>query len=325
MILVTGGAGYIGSHVAWQLVEQGEKVLIVDLEEVQCEQLLERCEFVRGDIGSVELLKNIFTQYDIDVVMHFAAWVDVAESVANPMKYYLNNTVATCRLINACVQYDVKNFIFSSTAAVYGAPETNPVSEEARCRPINPYGHSKLMAEKMSQDVANINGLSYVLLRYFNVAGTNSNGLLGPQKKETTILIRLAAQKAIGVRDEFSIWGGDWPTPDGTCIRDFIHVCDLSEAHIEALNYLRKGGKPTILNAGYGKGYSVKEVVSAVEKVSGKSLNAIVADRRAGDPAEVVAANKKIKETLNWQPQYDNLELIVRDAINWEKHLFGVV
>lgn len=321
-ILVTGGAGYIGSHVVRQLGEQNENIIVLDNLSTGFADAVLYGKLIQGDTGDIPLVSSIIKEYDIDSVMHFAAHTIVPESVENPLKYYSNNTCHSRNLLQCCADHGVKHFIFSSTAAVYGIPDVVPANEDAPNKPINPYGTSKLMTEWMLRDLALASDLRYVALRYFNVAGSDPLCRIGQSTAKATLLIKVACEAAVGKRDSISIFGTDYPTADGTGVRDYIHVEDLASAHIAALKYLRDGGASTTLNCGYGHGYSVREALDMVEKVNGAPLNVIEQPRRAGDPPELVAATAKIRSTLDWQPQYDDLEKIVQHALNWERKLF---
>ncbi|MEM8816612.1 MAG: UDP-glucose 4-epimerase GalE [Pseudomonadota bacterium] len=320
-ILVTGGAGYIGSHVVRQLGELGEDVLVLDNLSTGFEEAVTAGELIIGDTGDQERLTALFAEHDIDTIMHFAAHTVVPESVSDPLKYYRNNTASSRTLLEVAHRHGVRHIVFSSTAAVYGMPETAKASEDTPTAPINPYGSSKLMTEWMLRDLAAAGGPSYVALRYFNVAGCEPGGRIGQSTPKATLLVKVACEAAVGKRSAVSIYGTDYPTPDGTGLRDYIHVEDLASAHIQALTYLRGGGKSTTLNAGYGHGYSVREVLQAVEAANGESLNIIEAGRRAGDPPELVAAVERIHEVLGWQPRFDDLDTIVRTALAWERKI----
>ena len=320
-ILVTGGAGYIGSHVVKQLGDSGENVVTLDNLCTGFEAAVTHGELVIGDTGDEALLEKIFDEHDIDTVMHFAAHTIVPESVADPLKYYRNNTASSRTLLDVAHRRGVKHVVFSSTAAVYGIPPEGKASEATPTRPINPYGSSKLMTEWMLRDLAKAGGPSYVALRYFNVAGCEPTGTIGQSTPKATLLVKVACEAAVGRRPGISIFGTDYPTPDGTGLRDYIHVEDLATAHLDALGYLRDGGKPVTLNCGYGHGYSVREVLEAVEKVHGKPLDISEQPRRAGDPPELVAVAKKIRAVLGWEPKFDDLETIVRTSLDWERKI----
>jgi UDP-glucose 4-epimerase len=320
-ILVTGGAGYIGSHVVRQLGEAGEQVVVLDNLSTGFADAVLHGELVKGDTGDKTLVSQVLADHNVDTVMHFAAHTIVPESVADPLKYYGNNTCSTRNLLECCASAGVKHFIFSSTAAVYGIPEGEAATEQSPLAPINPYGTSKLMSEWMLRDLSAASDLRHVALRYFNVAGSDPGGRIGQSTKNATLLIKVAAEVAVGKRDQLSIFGTDYPTPDGTGIRDYIHVEDLASAHISALNYLRQGGESTTLNCGYGHGYSVREVVDAVNRVHGQPIKAVEQPRRAGDPPSLIARVDKIHQTLDWKPQHDDLEFIVKTSLEWEKQL----
>ena len=320
-ILVTGGAGYIGSHVARQLGEAGERVVVLDNLSKGFRQAVTHGELIVGDVGDRALVKRVLAEHGIDTVMHFAAFTIVPESVAQPLKYYGNNTCATRGLIEACLEAKVRHIVFSSTAAVYGIPEGGVADEESPTRPINPYGTSKLMSEWMLRDVAVVNPLTYVALRYFNVAGSDPQGRIGQATPGATLLTKVACEAMVGKRDHVSIFGTDYPTPDGTGIRDYLHVEDLATAHLDALRYLRTGGISTTLNVGYGHGYSVREVLAMVQRVGGKSLKVKEEPRRAGDPSILISRAERIRRTLGWTPRFDDLEAIVTSALAWERKL----
>ena len=320
-ILVTGGAGYIGSHVVKQLGDAGENVVTLDNLCTGFRAAVKHGELIIGDTGDAALLDKIFDEHDIDAVMHFAAHTIVPESVTDPLKYYGNNTASSRTLLEVAQRRSVKHVVFSSTAAVYGIPPEGKASEATPTKPINPYGSSKLMTEWILRDLAKAGGPSYVALRYFNVAGCEPTGTIGQSTPKATLLVKVACEAAVGRRPGVSIFGTDYPTPDGTGLRDYIHVEDLASAHLDALRYLRDGGKSTTLNCGYGHGYSVREVLDAVEKVHGKPLDISEESRRAGDPPELVAVAKKIRAVLGWQPQFDDLETIVRTSLDWERKI----
>jgi UDP-glucose 4-epimerase len=321
-ILVTGGAGYIGSHVAHALVDRNYKVLVIDnLSTGQRRAVPDSAIFIKGDIGDAEVISKIFSEHKVEAVMHFAASVVVTESVSHPAAYYANNTMNSLHLIDQVVKAGINRIVFSSTAAVYGDPEAVPVDEDARTRPLSPYGASKLMTEEILRDVAAASSLEYVVLRYFNVAGADRKLRVGQSSPVATHLIKVALRAALGVRDGMAVFGTDYPTPDGTCIRDYIHVCDLVDAHILSLEHLLRGGSSLTLNCGYGRGYSVREVIDTVQRVSAKTFPVALQGRRAGDPASIVADAGRIKRVLGWVPACDNLDVIVTDALAWEKKL----
>ena len=320
-LLVTGGAGYIGSHVLRQLGEAGETVVVLDNLVKGFRQAVTHGELVVGEVGDKALVSRLLTERRIDTVMHFAAHTIVPESVALPLKYYGNNTCSTRSLLEACIECKVRHFVFSSTAAVYGIPESGYAGEDSPTRPINPYGTSKLMSEWMLRDVAAVNPLSYVALRYFNVAGSDPTGRIGQSTPGATLLTKVACEAMVGKRSHVAIFGTDYPTPDGTGVRDYLHIEDLADAHLRALAHLRADGRSTTLNVGYGHGYSVREVLAMVEKVGGRRLAIREEPRRAGDPAVLVARAERIRAELRWQPRYDDLESIVESSLAWERKL----
>jgi UDP-glucose 4-epimerase len=320
-ILVTGGAGYIGSHVVRQLGEAGERVVVLDTLIKGFRQAVTTGELIVGDAGDYPLVSRILKDYQVDTVMHFAAHISVAESMANPLKYYGNNTCGTRTLLQASAEQGVKNFVFSSSAAVYGVPDGGYADETSPTLPINAYGTSKLMSEWMLRDVAAVNPLRYAALRYFNVAGCDPTGTIGHSTVNSHLLTKVACEAMVGKRAHMSIFGTDYPTPDGTCVRDYLHIEDLASAHLNALEYLRGGGNSTILNVGYGHGYSVREVLRMLENVAGKPLNIREEARRPGDPAYLVARADRIRNELNWQPRFDDLEAIVGSTLSWERKL----
>ncbi|MCX6107150.1 MAG: UDP-glucose 4-epimerase GalE [Proteobacteria bacterium] len=321
-VLVTGACGYIGSHVARMLSEQGYKVVVIDnLSTGFKDALIHGETLYQGDVGDAALQERVFTENKIAAILHFAAAIRVEESVADPVKYYSNNTVNTLKLLNAAVKYQVPRVIFSSTAATYGQPRKVPVDETAATIPESPYGWSKLMSEQMLRDIAAAHGIKNVILRYFNVAGADPLGRLGQRTPEASHLIKVACEVAVGKRQQMQVYGTDYATPDGTCVRDYIHVEDLANAHLLALEHLLGGGESSLLNCGYGHGSSVREVIAAVKKVSGKDFKVLDAPRRAGDVASIVANADKIRQTLLWKPRFDDLETIVKHAFAWEKKL----
>ncbi len=322
-ILVTGGAGYIGSHVVRQLGEAGEHPVTLDNLCTGFADSVLAGELVVGDTGEAALLERLFAEHAIDTVMHFAAHTVVPESVADPLKYYGNNTAASRTLLAACQRHGVRHFVFSSTAAVYGIPAGGRASEDTPTAPINPYGSSKLMTEWMLRDLAAAGGPSYVALRYFNVAGSDPECRIGQSTPKATLLTKVACEAAVGKRPHVSIFGTDYDTPDGTGVRDYIHVEDLARAHLDALAYLRAGGESATLNCGYGHGYSVREVLSAVERAAGAPLAIREEPRRAGDPPSLVADAGRIREVLGWRPRLDDLDKIVAHSLAWERRLAG--
>ncbi len=318
-VLITGGAGYIGSHVVKALKNSGHELVIYDNLSTGHEQAILAGELVVGDLADKIKLETLMSLKRFDAVIHFAGSIVVPESVTNPLKYYSNNTLNSLNLINLCNKFDVKKFIFSSTAAVYGMPEDSICREESVTNPINPYGESKLMTEKMLKNFSDSSDFRYVALRYFNVAGADPDGELGQSFPEATHLIKVACEAACGKRDHLKLFGTDYPTPDGTCVRDYIHVSDLADAHVKALEYLEKNNQSQILNCGYGHGFSVKEVIGKVKKVTGVDFKVVVSPARAGDPASLTAKADRIREVLKWKPQFDDLEFIIKCAYNWEK------
>lgn len=321
-LLVTGGCGYIGSHVVRQLSEAGYEVVVYDnLSTGFADALVHGEKLVTGDLADIEKIEKVFREYGIRSVLHFAAAIVAPESVIAPLKYYGNNTRNTLNLLSVCVKFGVEKFIFSSTAAVYGMPESGFASEDSPTRPINPYGTSKLMSEWMLRDVGSAHGFRYVAPRYFNVAGADPLARMGQRTPEATHLIKVCCEAALGMRGAISIYGTDYPTPDGTGIRDYIHVEDLASAHLAALRYLENEGKSITLNIGYGQGASVCEVIEVVRRVSGVDFPVEEALRRPGDPAMLVARADRIRQVLDWEPRYNDLETIVADAWRWEQKL----
>jgi len=320
-ILVTGGAGYIGSHVVLQLRARGERVVVLDDLSRGFRQAVLDAPLIVGQVGDRATVAPLLDQYAVDTVMHFAAYTIVPESVADPLKYYGNNSCATRTLLECCLGAGVRHFVFSSTAAVYGIPASGVAGEETPTAPINPYGASKLVSEWMLASVAQASSLRYAALRYFNVAGSDSGGRIGQATPNATLLVKVACEAAAGKRPDVQIFGTDYPTPDGTGVRDYIHVEDLATAHLDALAWLRNGGASTTLNVGYGHGYSVRQVLASVERVTGRALKVREAPRRPGDPPTLIARAERIRAQLNWQPRLDDLDTIVRTAWNWEQRL----
>lgn len=320
-ILVLGGAGYIGSHTVYALEENGEDVVIADnLETGYIEAVHPKARFYKGDIRNADFLNALFSKEKIDAVIHFAANSLVGESMTNPLKYYDNNLYGTMVLLKSMVKNGVDKIVFSSTAAVYGEPESIPILESARKNPTNTYGETKLAMERMMKWTSNAHGLHFVSLRYFNACGAHKSGKIGEAHNPETHLIPLILQVPNGKRARINIFGDDYDTPDGTCIRDYIHVTDLAAAHILAVEYLQKGGENNIFNLGNGVGFSVKEVVETARKVTGHSIPSVISPRRAGDPAKLVASSEKAKQILGWNPAYSNLEDIIASAWNWHKN-----
>ena len=322
-VLVTGGAGYIGSHAVLALLDSGWSVVVIDdLSNGVREAVPDGVPFYHGSVAERVLVDSILDERGIGAIMHFAGSIVVPESVENPLKYYGNNTVATHNLISAAVDAGVKHILFSSTAAVYGAAERVPVEEEDPKIPINPYGASKLMTERMLEDASAAHPFNYGALRYFNVAGADPQGRAGQMGKGSTHLIKVAVETAVGKRDHVAVFGTDYPTPDGTCIRDYIHVSDLAAAHVAALERLiEQPGENLVMNCGYGEGLSVLEVLDAVDRINGKPVNRVMEGRRAGDPPALVASNARLKQTLDWQPRYAGIDEIVTHALTWERSL----
>lgn len=318
-LLVTGGAGYIGSHVVAQLGARGERIVVLDNLSTGHSRAVLHGRLVVGDIGNQRLLRALFREYRIETVLHFAARIVVPESVAMPLEYYDCNTAKARTLLSECHRAGVKQFIFSSTAAVYGDLDGGQAREDSVTEPANPYGRSKLMTEWMLGDLAAASSMRHVILRYFNVAGCDSLGRIGQDTPEATHLIKVACQHAVGLRPDLEIFGTDYPTPDGTCVRDYIHVEDLAAAHLDALDYLRSGNDSLTANCGYGHGFSVREVIAALGRVHGQPLNVRETGRRAGDLASIVANSDLIRERLGWQPTRDNLDLILSSALEWER------
>jgi UDP-glucose 4-epimerase len=322
-VLVTGGAGYIGSHVVMQLRARGEKVVVVDNLTTGFRQAVGDTPLIIGNLADRALMARAFNEHNVGTVMHFAANTVVPESVRDPLKYYGNNTSATRNLLEACMQAGVRRLVFSSTAAVYGMPAEGMAREDMVLAPINPYGTSKLMSEWILRDLAAVTDFRYVSLRYFNVAGSDPQCRIGQATANATLLIKVACEAVVGKRKQVSIYGTDYATPDGTGVRDYIHVDDLARAHLDALDYLRSGAASAVLNCGYGHGYSVREVLASVQRVAGKSIAIREEPRRPGDPPSLVAAADRIRALLGWQPKLDDLDTIVRTALHWEEKLLA--
>jgi UDP-glucose 4-epimerase len=321
-ILVTGGAGYIGSHMTLALKDAGERPLVIDNLSTGVRSAVPAdVPFFEGDFGDAGFVGDIMDRHPIVAVIHFAASIVVPDSVADPLAYYANNTVNARALLQCAVNRQIPHFVFSSTAAVYGEPDTTPIVENQATHPINPYGRSKLMVEWMLADVAKAHPISYAALRYFNVAGADPQGRAGQSSPNATHLIKIAVQAALGKRAGMDVYGTDYPTRDGSCIRDYVHVSDLVQAHLDALKYLRAGKPSVTCNIGYASGYSVLDVVDVVKRVSGVDFEVRIKSRRAGDPAALVASNQRARSALGWTPQYDDLETIVRHALAWERQL----
>jgi UDP-glucose 4-epimerase len=321
-VLVTGGAGYIGSHMVWELIDHGEDVVVLDRLSTGFDwAVAPEARLIVGDIGDYDLVVKLLRDHKIDSVIHFAGSIVVPESVSDPLAYYENNTGKTRTLLQAAVDARVAHFIFSSTAAVYGNQGSEPIGEEAATMPESPYGRSKLMTEWMLADASRAHGFSYTALRYFNVAGADPKGRTGQSTAGATHLIKVACETALGKREAIGVFGNDYETPDGTCLRDYIHVSDLVEAHRLALDRLRRGGANLVANCGYGRGYSVLEVIDAVKRVSGNNFNVRMADRRPGDPVAIVARGDLARRELAWVPKLNSLDGIVGDALAWEQSL----
>lgn len=324
MILVVGGAGYIGSHTVKQLVKNSQDVIVFDnLSSGHREHVKWNVPFILGDLSNKTQLRLVFSKYNIDAVMHFAAHAYVGESVNDPQKYYLNNVGNTLNLLEVMKEFQVEYFIFSSTCATYGVPNHTPITEKHNQLPVNPYGRTKLMIEQIIEDYSKAYSFRYVSLRYFNAAGADIDGEIGEWHDPETHLIPLVLDTVIGKRDAIHVFGTDYNTPDGTCIRDYIHVNDLAAAHILALNYLQRSQTSNVFNLGNGQGYSVLEVIRAVEQITKRKVSVIKGERRAGDPAALVGSADKAKTLLNWQPMYQNIESIIESAWNWHKKLWG--
>lgn len=320
-ILVTGGAGYVGSHVALKLVAAGHNIVVLDDLSAGFRDAVIGAPLVVGDCGDRAFVGALLREYDVDTLMHFAARTIVPESVADPLRYYGNNTCATRNLLAECSRAGVRHVVFSSTAAVYGIPATGTASEDTPTLPINPYGSSKLMSEWMLRDLAAAGGPSYVSLRYFNVAGSDPSGRIGQSTKNATLLVKVACEAAVGKRPHVAVFGTDYATPDGTGVRDYIHVEDLAQAHLDALAYLRAGGASETFNVGYGHGYSVRQVLDAVSRANGAIVPVVERPRRVGDPPVLIAEARRIASILGWKPRLDDLDVIARTSLAWERHL----
>ena len=321
-VLVTGGAGYIGSHMVLELLDAGESVVVLDNLSTGFRWAVPRAAtLVVGDAGDQDLVRALIRKYAVQSIIHFAGSIVVPESVSDPLGYYHNNTVKSRALMEAAVASGVRQFIFSSTAAVYGNPLANPVGEDADLKPLSPYGWSKLMTEVMLADTARAHAFNYVALRYFNVAGADPQGRSGQSTPRATHLIKVACETALGQRPHMDVFGTDYPTPDGTCVRDYIHVTDLARAHMAALVSLRQGKGSAVYNCGYSKGFTVLEVIDSVKRMSGKDFTVRLSGRRAGDPAAIVAQSAKIRDQLGWTPQHNDLDAIVAQALAWESQL----
>ena len=320
-ILVTGGAGYIGSHVLDRLNERGEKILVLDNLSNGHREAVGGAVFLEGDVRDRAMLESIFHVHAVDTIMHFAGSTLVSESVADPDKYYSNNVGGTANLLRCAVANGVRHFIFSSSAAVYGSGDTGTFKEDSPTKPVNPYGRSKLMCEEIIEDVCKASPMRYVILRYFNVAGAAFSGALGQRGRVSSHLMKIACEAATGKRETIEIFGNDYSTFDGTCIRDYVHIQDLATAHVAALRYLRSDAASTTLNCGYGRGFSVRQVIRAVERAAGKPLPVREGKRRSGDPAVLVAASDRIVQVLDWSPNHDDLDLIADSALAWERSL----
>ncbi len=318
-ILVVGGAGYIGSHMVKDLLDADYDVITLDDLSTGHLELLPGGEFIDGSLGDTVLLDKLFSTHKISAVMHFAAFSLVGESVEKPLKYYRNNMAATAELLDSMIRHKVKRFIFSSTAAVYGEPVEIPITENHPCNPTNPYGTSKISVERMLKDCDSAYGLKYISLRYFNASGADESGAIGERHTNETHLIPLILEVANGRRENINIFGTNYPTHDGTCIRDYIHVSDLTQAHLLALEALLSGGKSAVYNLGNNRGYSVREVIELARKVTGKPIPTVEAARRPGDPAILIASSDKIKKTLGWKPKFEDLENIIKTAWVWHQ------
>lgn len=325
MVLIVGGAGYIGSHINKELSNRGDKTIILDSLIYGHREAVKWGEFICADLNNIDQLRDVFKNNKIDAVMHFAAFAYVGESVEDPKKYYVNNVSNTLNLLNTMLEFDVRNFIFSSTCATYGNPIETPITESHPQNPINPYGQSKLMVEKVLKDYSKAYHFNYVALRYFNAAGADKDGEIGENHTPETHLIPLILDVAIGKREDIKIFGTDYDTKDGTAVRDYIHVTDLADAHIRALDYLKNGGESNIFNLGNGEGYSVQEVIECARKVTKKGIKAIPKARRKGDPEILIGSAEKAKRILKWNPKYADLEIIISTAWNWHQKLHAKI
>ena len=323
MILVTGGAGYVGSHVVRELRRAGIPCVVLDNLVRGYRELVSDADVIVGDIGDAGLVRRTIREYGVTAVMHFAAYAYVGESVADPLKYYENNVTATVRLLRAMVDTDVRMLVFSSTCATYGHPEATPITEAHPQRPINPYGATKLMVERILQDISRAHGVRAVVFRYFNAAGADPSGAIGESHVPETHLIPLTLQAATGQRESVEIYGTDYPTPDGTCIRDYIHVTDLAQAHMLGLHYLQSGAPGDAFNLGNGSGFSVREVIASVERVTGRTVRSVTAPRRPGDPPALVGSASKARQVLGWAPKFDTLDAIIDTAWKWHNRSPG--
>lgn len=321
MILVTGGAGYIGSHINKELNKQGYETVVIDNLSYGHEDFVKWGVLERVDLSNSREIRKVFQNYPIDAVMHFAAFTYVGESVEDPQKYYLNNLRNTLNLLKVMLEFEVEKIVFSSTCATYGDPLEIPITEDHPQTPISPYGRGKFMVEQVLRDYSQAYGLKYVSLRYFNAAGADPDGELGESHQPETHLIPLILDAALGRREDIKIFGTDYPTPDGTCIRDYIHVTDLADAHIKALEYLENSGKSEVFNLGNGNGFSVREVIEEARKVTGRKITAVETDRRPGDPPILIGSSKKAREILKWEPKFDDLSQIISTAWEWHKNL----
>ncbi|MCK4907999.1 MAG: UDP-glucose 4-epimerase GalE [Spirochaetes bacterium] len=321
MVLIVGGAGYIGSHTVKELHKKGHEILVLDNLVHGHKEFLKWGKFVNADLENIKQLRSIFKKYPITSVMHFASYINVGESVTDPKKYYINNVTNTLNLLNVMIEYSVRHFIFSSTCATYGTPVSIPIDENHPQNPINPYGQSKLMIEKIIEDYSNAYDFSYVSLRYFNASGADQDGEIGEWHNPETHLIPIVLDAAINKRDSIEIYGTDYDTPDGTCIRDYIHVTDLADAHIKALEFLESGEKSTAFNIGTENGYTVREIIEKTIEITKREIKVVETGRREGDATTLISKSTKIKDTLKWEPQHSSLNEIIQSAWNWHKKL----